>query len=321
MRWKELRPGAGRIASSVTTEVRVRVKSYLPNVLIEPIFIIAPPRSGSTLLFETLADFAPLFAFTYREADHIWWTAVPYSERALLSDYVDPTDMDEHKRRRLRTGLYSEAVLRTAQRQERLRSAGEHLGLTPVRYIDKTISNCFHLDVLAEMFPDATFIFLTRDPRRNIASMLEGWPEVTRFAKRVLTPYVQKTPGATINHWAYPAPPGWRQMLAMDLPTICAWSWKQHIRFVLDFMSRSSLPFIRITFEEFTSSPQVTLERLASQLSLRWTGAARQYLNGLPVSRTAVTPPDSGKWRRFQGEIEHVRPLIKETAEMLEYRI
>lgn len=324
MGWKGVRSGAGqfrRAANIFTTDVRIRLKSLFPNDLLDPIFIIAPPRSGSTLFFEALVNFAPLFAFTHREADHIWWMVIPYRKRAYLSDYVDLHDMDDRKRRWLRTGLYSEAVLRTAQRQRRFRSPEEHLGLSPVRYIDKTISNCFHLEIIADMFPDAKFVFLTRDPRHNIASMLEGWPELKRFGKRALTPYVQNTPGSTVSHWSYPAPPGWREMLTKDLPTICAWSWDQHIRFALDFMSMSAMPFIWVTYEDFVSTPQQTGERIASQLGIGWTDAARRHLEELPVSRTAVTSPDPTKWHRFRDEIERIRPLIKDSAGMLGYDV
>ncbi len=49
----------------------------LPWRIERPVFVIAPPRSGSTLLFECLAQFRELTAFTDREGTFIWRRVLP----------------------------------------------------------------------------------------------------------------------------------------------------------------------------------------------------------------------------------------------------
>jgi hypothetical protein len=52
-----------------------------------PIFIIAPPRSGSTFLFESLTVFNELH-YLDTEADHIWWRVFPYDDMPYPFDYI-----------------------------------------------------------------------------------------------------------------------------------------------------------------------------------------------------------------------------------------
>ena len=255
-------------------------------------------------------------AFTKREAEHIWWDVIPYHERRQLSDYVSADEMTRTRKRRLRTSLYREAV----RAQEDL-GFRERIGAAPIRYLDKTISNCFHLQVIEETFPDASIVVLTRDPRANIASMIEGWAELNRFGKRALTPYIERTPGSTVSHWTYPAPPGWQEVLDRSLVEICAWSWKQHVRSILDFIGRTRLPVHRVTYEQFVASRDETVARLARELTppLRYTEDVARAIAQAPLSRTTVTPPWPGKWRRFEREIGTVLPEVAGTAAQIGY--
>ena len=41
--------------------------------------------------------------------------------------------------------------------------------------LEKTPKNALRLPFLARVFPEARFIYLHRDPRRVLASMMEAW--------------------------------------------------------------------------------------------------------------------------------------------------
>ena len=68
--------------------------------------------------------------------------------------------------------------------------------------------------------------------------MIEGWPYLERFGKPQLTPYLRRHEARTIEHWTYPAPPGWQQVVGRPLAEICAWSWQQHVEAALAFCAR-----------------------------------------------------------------------------------
>jgi len=298
------------------TRVRTdRIRSAVPHLIERPIFLVAPPRSGSTFLFEAMARLKGIHAFRYSEAEHIWADVFPYASRPNPDDQLRPEDADRSRRRRLKTSFYV-----TARRaQEGLNYRQTFVGLSPIRYLDKTISNCFHLDLLAEMFADADFVYLVRDPRANVASMIEGWPELERFGKPALTPWLRELPGATIPHWTYPAPPGWRDVVGDSLPEICAWSWRQHVDQILRFR-RDGRSGELVTYEALVADPVGTVRGLASRLDLGFTEEASKFLTDAPTSRTAVSAPSPNKWsERFGSEVASVLRELRPTARELGY--
>ena len=235
------------------------VRALMPTNIQRPVFVIAPPRSGSTLLFNILAGFDEFTCFEHREAEHLWWRAYPYAKRPDVCDQILPAEFGIARRRRVQVMMRTEAV--TARR-----GVGYLSGLTsldPIRYLDKTISNCFHLELLSEMFPDLTYVFLVRDPRASIASMIEGWPDLERFGKAALTPYLKAANGS-LSHWTYPAPPGWRSAARCDVPQVCAWSWVQHVDRIAERIQQGDGTLLR--YEDLVADPLATVMQLAEAL-------------------------------------------------------
>ena len=283
-----------------------------------PIFILAPPRSGSTLLFECLARTGVLHLSA--EADLYWWRIWPYERTAEASDFIGEADVSSRELDRLFKTLYRQAVIvRTKQRRGAI-DPRHLIGTARIRYLDKTIANCFHLEVLDRVFPDARFVFLVRDPRANIASMIEGWPHLGRFGKPQLTPMLQRLEPRTIEHWTYPAPQGWQEVVGRPLAEICAWSWRRHVESVLEHFERRPRPPIRVTYEQLVHDLSGTVRELAAALDLPWPERAEAYTRRAPPSRTTVSGPSRDKWRRrYAREIEQVLPAIEATAQRIGY--
>jgi LPS sulfotransferase NodH len=283
-----------------------------------PVFILAPPRSGSTLLFECLATTG---VFHLRaEADLYWWQIWPYRRAVDTSDLIGEADASRHEVDRLFRVLYRQAVIARIQQRDGMIAVRHLLGTARIRYLDKTIANCFHLEVLARFFPDASFVFLVRDPRASIASMIEGWPYRERFGKPQLTPVLKRLEPRTIGHWSYPAPPGWQEVVGRPLVEICAWSWRQHVEAVLEFFERRPQPPIRVAYEQLVHDLPDTVRELASALDLPWPERAEAYARRAPPSRTTVSGPSRDKWRRRHAwAIEQVLPAIEVTARRIGY--
>ncbi len=283
-----------------------------------PVFILAPPRSGSTFLFECLARCEPVFHLD-AEADLYWWQQFPYERARGHSDRIGAGDASPGQLRALWRVIYRQAAIAQLRRRGRPLHPGHLLGTRPIRYLDKTIANCFHLEVLDRSFPDARFVFLVRDPRPSIASMIEGWPHLERFGKPQLSTVLQTLRPRTIEHWSYPAPPGWQRVVGRPLAEICAWSWRQHVEAVLEFFEREARPLVRVTYEQLVRDPALTVRSLAQELDLPWSDEIEARVRAAPPSRTTVSKPDRDKWRLRQAEIERLRPIIRETAARIGY--
>jgi hypothetical protein len=189
-------------------------------------------------------------------------------------------------------------------------------------YLDKTIANCFHLSVLQKVFPNARYILLIRDPRANISSMIEGWPRVERFGKPQLTTRIRESPEATVDHWTYPAPPGWQEQLSRPLPEICSWSWKQHVSQAFDFVQDADTKSLTVRYEDLRDEPFSTIRTISDTFGLELTTKVEQFIQASPTSRTTVSEPEPEKWKRKNAEaIQSILPLVRETAHKIGYDI
>ena len=286
-----------------------------------PVFILAPPRSGSTFLFECLARCNSVFHLE-AEGDLYWWQQFPYERSPDHSDLVRAAETSPMQLRALWRTIYRQAAIAELRRRGRPIHPGHLLGTRPIRYLDKTIANCFHLEVLDRSFPNARFVFLVRDPRPCIASMIEGWPELERFGKPQLSALLRSLRPRAIEHWSYPAPPGWLEVVDRPLAEICAWSWRQHVETVLAFFERRRQQPARVTYEQLVHDPERTVRSLAEGLDLPWSAEAEAHARAAPRSRTTVSKPDPGKWRLSHGaEIQRLLPVIRQTAAMIGYDV
>jgi len=286
-----------------------------------PIFIIAPPRSGSTFLFDSLTKFNELH-YLKTEADHIWWRVFPYDDLPYPCDYIGEEQFSARNVREIRRLTYLEAMrdrCRKYGKWARLHKLRYVFGYRRLRYLDKTITNCFHLKFIDHAFPNAQYIMLLRDPSENISSMIEGWGR-TEFSIPQLSPIIRHSEAATVERWAYSAPPGWKEIASFPLPKICAWSWRQHIEYALDFFENEGKTCEIVRYEDLVENNLETVCKLATKLGLVVTNSAKDYLKNPPFSRTTISAPQRYKWMTTNREaIESVRPMIKDLAEKIGY--
>jgi hypothetical protein len=279
------------------------------RVLRQPIFIVSAPRSGSTFLFEILRQ-DPHVWWTPQEIDSVWHKYFPYERSAESCDYVSGKEYNLRTARNIRHDHYH-CGLWTRIGQGIDTGFRERFGLTRVRFLDKTIANCFRLEFIKKAFPDALYIFLLRDGRASVSSMMEGWKEKPKlFIKKALQPIVDRAQGS-VRAWCYPAPPGWMEMLDRPLEEICAWLWCQHVLTASEQLRDvGEEQKLVLKYEDLTENLPEYVSRLAEFCRLN--GINEQVvMDQRPLSRTTVSPPERDKWQKLHGrEIESVLPTI-----------
>lgn len=262
-----------------------------------PIFIVSTPRSGSSLLFVTLAR-AP-GVFTIGGESHQLIETIPGLHpfaRGWASNVLSAVDATPPVAAEVAGRLY--AGLR--DREGRL-AAGR------VRAIEKTPKNALRVPFLATIFPDALFVYLYRDPRETIASMMEAW-ETERFVT------YPRLPGWQGRPWSLALVPGWRALIGRPLAEIVACQWAATTRRLLDDLA--ALPAGRVLaldHADVIGDPASILPSLAHAVGLEWDVTLGDRL---PPSPTVVSAPGAGKWRLRAGEIEAVLPLVAEADEI-----
>lgn len=258
-----------------------------------PIIIVSPPRSGSTVLFETLEQ-APGVYSTGRES-HWRIEDIPGlspAKRGWSSNRLTADDATPERVEQLARVFYGD-----------LRDRDCRAPQGRVRMIEKTPKNALRVPFFNAAFADSIFVYLYRDVRQTLASMIEAW----MCGGFRTYPDLPGWPGPP---WSMLLIPGWHRLIGAPLPTIVATQWATTTKVLLDDLAdipRHRLRVIRN--EDFLASPQASIERLAHSLDLGWD---RQLGADLPLSKTTVSQPHADKWRRLEEEITAALPIVAE---------
>lgn len=262
-----------------------------------PVFIVSSPRSGSSLLFETLAQSPDVFTIG--------------GESHALIEGIEPLQPSAHgwSSNRLTEADATEEVMDDLAGRFAASAAdrdGNPAGDRRFRFLEKTPKNSLRIPFFRAMFPDAFFIYLYRDERATISSMIEAW----RSGRFITYPDL---PGWDGRPWSLLLTPGWRDSIGRPLAEIVAKQWIAVTEQALDDLE--SLPresWCVASYDRLIADPQSEIQRLCDYVGIRWD---RQLTAPLPPSRHTLTPPDAAKWERNAAEIAPTLPLVERTAE------
>jgi uncharacterized protein (TIGR03032 family) len=263
-----------------------------------PIFIVAPPRSGTTLLFETLA-LSPSVWTIGDESHGVIERIAPLhpASRGWDSNRLGVSDARPEIVEALEHNFLAEL-----RDREGNRPGAEVTGL---RLLEKTPKNSLRVPFLHAAFPDARFVFVQRDPAESLSSMIAAW-ESGRFVT------YRDLPDWTGLPWSLLLTPEWRNLRGKDLPEIVAEQWRMASEILLTDLER--LPADRwgvIGYHDLLADPNGEVRRLCRFLDIDWDN---QLDEQLPLSRYTLTPPSPDKWRQHAELLDRVLPLTQDAA-------
>jgi hypothetical protein len=267
-----------------------------PPVIERPIIILSAPRAGSTLLFETLSKAAGIYTIggeSQRLIESIRALRPGGGKAATnrLTAQDATAEIVAELRRRFAAKL--------RDRDEVPPAAG-----ASTRLLEKTPKNALRVPFLLQVFPDALFIFLQREPRANLSSMMQAWRSLGWVTYRRLAGWN--------GPWSLLLPPGYEGVRDRPLEEIVAFQWKAANETILDDLQ--SVPRDRWTtvrYEDLIRDPGTEIARLLEFAGLTMDPRLTEYLaKPLPLSRYTHTAPDPDKWKQDAAEIERVLPEL-----------
>jgi hypothetical protein len=174
----------------------------------------------------------------------------------------------------------------------------------PVRLLEKTPKNALRIPFMKQLFPDAQFVYLYRDPKPVLASMIDAW----QSGKFRTYPDLPGWPGTP---WSLLLTPGWRALAGLPLHHIVAQQWLAATKIMLDDLEALDPDsVVKVSYERLLSDPRSELDRVCSFCGI----APVPELTALPLSKHTLTLPDPDKWRRHEALIEEIWPLLAEQA-------
>jgi uncharacterized protein (TIGR03032 family) len=279
-RWT--RPASGNRPARTSTPRQVA------PIIDRPLIVVAAPRSGSSLLFETLAQSPDLV------------TVGGESHRQFESIAPLRPDTRRFDSNRLHRGDATADVCRAVIQRfvAALRDRDGALppeGATGLRLLEKTPKNALRVPFLSAVFPDARFVYLYREPAQNLSSLIEGW-QSGRFVTYPHLPDWQGLP------WSYLLVPGWRALSGKPLAAIVAAQWQRTQEILLDDLEGLSPERLyALDYDAFLADPQRFARDIAAFAGVAWD---RSLPDRLPLSAHTVSPPAPDKWRRHESELE-----------------
>ena len=280
-----------------------------------PVFIVSAPRSGSTLLFQLLSHSPDIWTIS-SESHRVYaqFPQLPSPRNATRSGRLDASHADGATSTKMR--LIYLALLQSHD-GEPLMKAIEGGGTRKFVFLEKTPRNSLNIAFLLKVFPKARFIFLHRDPRENISSLIEGWAIGAKTGQFVTS---RRLPDWPLNIWCFLLPPGWEEMRGKPVPEIAAFQWRACNDIIMEDLAK--LPrdsWTGVSYRDLVDDPSATLARLCAFCR----ADPGEYLAGrtaenLPLSRSTVSAPDKEKWRRHEQEIMALMPGLTPTLQRIE---
>lgn len=293
-------PHMARRRASVSSAKAVRFE--------RPVFIVCAPRSGSTLLFETLARSKSLWTLGGEGHGHVESISeLKPAKRGFDSNRLTAADATPD--------IAAELHSKYARHLRDFDGAAHAAMADPpetVRFLEKTPKNALRIPFFKEIYPDAKFIFLHREPRANISAIMEAW----RSGGFVTYPELEGWNGPP---WSLLLIPGWRDLSGHDLAEIAAQQWRTTNDIILgDLAALPRSDRCSVTYEELVSDPQPVLRGLCAFADIPFDGAVQSIAaRPLPPSRYTLTAPDPQKWRKNEPTIAPFVDSLRGTSDRI----
>jgi len=315
----------------------------------KPVFIIGSFRGGTSLLFRLLSESDELWSL-YRESNHMWqpWHRDPREiADTVILEAEDVKEGDrEYFDRHYHFSAYNNQILGELSRirflRNRLRPIFNLINVfnylykwlklcifkrqsdgkpRAYRIIDKTPPNCFRVEYLAKLYPDAKFIYITRDGLDNTSSLMNAWRSKQKFQfryRKYLEEYLN-IQGYQSDVWKFAMPPGWEAYCDKALVEVCAFQWLKTHEYALNSLSKLAPErVIRFKFEDLMAEPHSSIEKLCSFLDIEFTWNMQKIVNEMPLVNT-FTPANERKSRKNQPDLETIRDYIEPMQRLLGY--
>jgi len=250
-----------------------------------PVFIVSAPRSGSTVLFETLARAQALWTIG-GESHHLieGLPQLSVGRAGVDSNRLTDANADPVTAQRIRLDFAENLIDRDGLPCARYASR--------VRMLEKTPKNSLRIPFLLEVFPDALFIYLYRDPRENISSIMEAW----RAGSWITYPHLPDWDGP----WSLLLPPGYPALRGKSLVQIAAFQWISANQYILrDLASLPKSRWMTVGYDQLTEDPAREVRRICQFIDIAFDAELGAVVGAkLPLSRYTLTPPAREKWRK-----------------------
>ncbi len=269
------------------------------DIFDRPVFILGAPRSGSTFLYETLSKCEDLLSIGGESHAVIEGNKeLDPSFGNVSSNRLTEKECSELIEYNIKKGFAQQLV--DAESNEVI------IHGKSIRFLEKTPKNSLRIPFLLKLFPDALFVYLYRDPRQNISSIIDAW----QSGKWVTYP---KLPDSN-KPWSLLLPPDWKKYVDKPLEEIAAFQWSSANDFIMKDLD--NVPKNRVhcvNYDDLTNDTAAEIQQICQFAGLEFSDSYKQLLNKpLPESKYTLTSPKKDKWKKNEALLKKVEKSFVE---------
>lgn len=289
---------------SLTRTMRFMRGWLRPPTYVRPIMIVGMPRSGTQFLFHLLRESRELGSMPW-EGHDVWRQFHHPRSSGWRSDRVGAGAIRTGERRFVYAYLYAY-------------TGGKRL-------VEKTADNVLRIPYLRELFPDALFVLMKRNPCDVLNSYINMWRHPQGRFRTYFVPVdlqIQEYPHRRM--WCSTLIDGWRDFTTAAIPDIAFAQWLQYVDRTVE--ARKAVPesqWVEFFFEDLLQRPDDTIQTLYRRIGITPDPALDAKLKELlakPINSMSAAGHE--KWRSQNPEaIKRLLPRIAEHAGRLGYTV
>lgn len=277
----------------------------LPLPADRPVFVVSGSRSGTQMLYKTLSLSKDIGSLD-REIYAVWDKLHHPSHKNWDTHALDEKDASVSDRDFITRYFYA------------------HTGKR--RFVDKNNQHGLAVPYLQALFPDASFVYIKRNPGDTLNSMIEAWGKPERFATwSVDLPEKIAVDGGRYTRWCHFLADGWRDYKNATVEEVCAFQYAAIHGAILK--AKQNIPqdqWIEVFYEDIVSRPSEEFRALFERLGLTYDSRIARHAAGLldkPYDPLFEIRLD--KWRKHAhaARIEKVLPTLGPTALAMGYSL
>lgn len=270
-----------------------------------PVFVVSCSRSGTQMLYKTLSLSQDIGSLN-REIYAVWDQLHHPRDTGWDSHVLDVGDATPHDRDLISRYFF----VHTGKR----------------RFVDKNNQQGLAIPYLHALFPDATFVYIKRNPGDTLNSMIEAWGKPERFAGwSVDLPDTIMIDGGRYTRWCHFLPEGWRDYRHARIEEVCAYQFQAIHGAILK--AREGIPrvqWIEVFYEDIIRDPVNSLRALFRSLGLEFDAALADHasqLLGKPYDPLFEIGLEKWRGHPHRRRIENVLPSLAGIAQAMGYSV
>lgn len=315
----------------------------------KPIIIIGAPRSGTTILFRTLAQHEDLWHLPTESHGLLEGPFKPDISQ-YKSNRVTAEALNEELKNQLIRKFYANAInLNNIYKDVstifsansviekinhkialKIASLSKLKKGSSIRFLEKTPKNSLRVSMMNELFPDAIFIWLIREPIGNIRSIYKGWHASEKIgmfnfsrygsAGYPIMPELNFT-DSNEKIWRFLLPPKWKSLkgtTTLDAAILQYYSALYYAH--KDFKEIDDNRIIKVDYKTFVNSPQREIANILDKAELNWSENIDKFVNNLPRVNESKTINNSELIDLIQEKIDN-NLALKELMEEINVEV